>query len=171
MFHSAALRSGPPALCRRGGFTLVETLVAMGLCVLGLSVFYAAVSRCLRLVQDAREQAAVSQLIEQRFDSLRGRSFWTEVITISGLRGAIAKTSPNAGALAALSETYTVMAHAGQIAAFSVTRRDDGSITSTGASLPLSQRSVRINAALTWGAAPHPRRTRSVSTVFTKGGL
>lgn len=143
----------------------------MGLCVLGISIFYASIARGLRIVRDAREQATVSQLIEQRFEALRGRSFWTDVTTIPGLSGAVAKSSPNAGGLAALSETYTVTPHPGQIPAFSVTRLQTGRITSTGASLPLSQTSVRINAALSWGISPQPRSTRSVSTIFTKGGL
>lgn len=175
MLLFAAARGRPPRRRQEGhrsrGFTLAETVVAMALCVVAMSVFYGAIARGMRIVKDAREQAMASHLIEQRFEGFRGRMFWTDVITVSGIHGLVAKNARNVGGLAAVSETYTVTPHPGQIAAISVTRLESGQITSSGQSLPLSQRSVRITAAFSWGAPPQPRRTHSVSTIFTKGGL
>ena len=153
------------------GFTLTETVVAMGICSVALSGFYVSVAQGLRIVKLATEQGAASQLLEQRFEELRARPMWRNVITISGIKAALAEEVAGASILAQASETCTVGPYPGEAIAFSVTRQPDGTLSATGGSLPGSQTSVRVVSSVSWGAPPQPRRTRSVATVFTKGGL
>lgn len=160
-----ALRHGK---VRRLGFTLVETVVAMGLCSVALSAFYMAVAQGLRILKGATEQAAASQLIEQRFETMRARPLWTDVITTTGVQAPLAPGVVSG--LANVLETYTVGPYPGNTVAFTVVRQANGTVSATGNSLPLSQISVRITGVVSWGTPPL-RRTRRVSTVFTKGGL
>ena len=152
-------------------FTLTETLVALGLCSMVLSVFYVTVAQGLRIVKNASEQAAASQFLEQRLETLRARPFWSNVVTISGVRAALAEELPSGTALADVSESCSVGPDPGEAVAFTVTRRGDGTTAFSGTSLPSSQTSVRVVYAISWGAPPQVRRTRTVATIFTKGGL
>jgi type II secretory pathway pseudopilin PulG len=170
-FTHAMMKSSRHSSARRRGFTLAETVVAMGVCSIALSVFYVAVAQGLRIVKNATEQAAASQLLEQRIEALRARPFWGNVITTSGVKAVLAMELPTTSGLAQVSESCTVGSYPGDVVAFTVTRQPDGTVSVTGSSLPVSQTSVRITEFVSWGASPQGLRTRSVSTVFTKGGL
>jgi hypothetical protein len=94
------------------------------------------------------------------------------MITARGLQAAVAEQPVNSAVLTDVAEVYDVAAYPDGSTAFAVTRHADGSVTTTGTSLPTSERAVRITGAIAWGkAGAGARHTRSVSTVFTKGGI
>lgn len=156
---------------RHRGFTLAETLVAMALCAVAFGVFHAGLSQGMKVVKDAREEVAASQLLEERLDALRAAPLWTNLITPTGLTAALTLDSPAAQQLLSATETFTVSPYPGDTAAFTVMRDPMGKVSAQGNPLPLSQGSVRISGLLTWGGSAKFRRTRSVSKIFTRGGL
>jgi Tfp pilus assembly protein PilV len=165
-------RLSPLRLRAARGFTLMEAMISIGLCALAFSIFYTAIAQGFRIVKNARAHAAASQLLEQRFEALRARTFWSSMITSRGLQAAVSEQPINRAVLTDCSEAYDVAAYPGGSTAFAVTRHPDGSVTTSGAPLPTSQRAVKITGAIVWGkAGAGPRHTRVVSTVFTKGGI
>jgi hypothetical protein len=121
----------------------MEAMISIGLCALAFSIFYAAIAEGFRIVKNARAHAAASQLLEQRFEALRARIFWSSMITARGLQAAVAEQPVNSAVLTDVSEVYDVAAYPDGSTAFAVTRHADGSVTTTGTSLPTSERAVK----------------------------
>jgi type II secretory pathway pseudopilin PulG len=166
------LRRWKGAPRRMFGFTLAETVIAMALCTTACAGFYLAIGLGMRIVRNARDQAQASLLLEQRIEALRARTFWQSIVTTSGIRAMLQQPAPTAAGLNSASETLSVGPYPGKTTSFSVTRRADGTFDLSGASLPPSQKTVRVTGTVSWGAAGQSRRhTRHVSTIFTKGGL
>ena len=143
----------------------------MAVCSLAITAFYGAVAQGLRIVKTAREQALASQLLEQRFEALRARKFWTTVTTKSGLANALEEPVASAAGLAEVSESFRVGPYPGEKVAFTVTRRADGRVSQTGSSLPSTQGSVWVTGVVTWRSGAKTTRSRSISSVLTRGGL
>jgi hypothetical protein len=143
----------------------------MGVSILAVGVFYLAVANGLRIVKTAREQSMASLLLEQRLELFRTQPAWTAVISTGGLKGILATELPGAAALPAAVERFTISTYPGDAEAFSGVRNAAGAVSASGTSLPLSQTSIRVTGTVSWGTASRDRRTRTISTVLTKGGL
>ena len=153
------------------GFALVELIVAIGLCSVVLSGFYVAIGQGVRIVKNARDQSAASQLLDQRFETMRSRQLWSSVITKSGLSESVTPDLARALGLAKASETYVVGPYPGNAEAFRVIRKPDGTTVTTGNSMSNSDACIRITATVQWGTLGQVPRVRTISTIFTRGGL
>jgi hypothetical protein len=144
----------------------------MGVSALACAAFYATIAQGIRIVRDARDAAAASQLIEQRFEAIRARPLWESVITPAGMRAALSPGFAAGSGIGQATETFSVGAYPGEAVAFAISRQPNGAVTTTGNALPASQTCVRVTGTVEWGQPQRPRRhTRVVSTIFTKGGL
>lgn len=150
------------------GITLIEVIVAMGLCSIALSAFYMAAGQGVRLVKNTTEQTAASHLLEKRVEAFRARTVWTNVITITGVKAELSQGL--ASGLPNVTETYAIGPYPGTAVSFAVTRPPVGPVITTGASLSTAQTSIRLTGTATWGSGVTARR-RVTSTILTKAGL
>src|SRR4051794_13669859 len=93
---------------RRAGFSLAEAVVAMALCAVALSVFYASLSQSVRLARSSRQTAVAAQVMERHVDALRGLTPWTEVTSTGSVATLLAAAAPLPPDLASAQETLTV---------------------------------------------------------------
>jgi type II secretory pathway pseudopilin PulG len=150
---------------------MVETVVALALCGLTISVFYASISQAIRLARSTRDTAVAAQLMQQRVDSLRSMTPWTQVTTASAVATLISTASPVPADFPPATETITVAAYPADGTSFSISRTYAGALTTTGASLAASQRCVQVTMQFAWTQPNRLPVTRTLSTILSKGGL
>jgi hypothetical protein len=83
----------------------------------------------------------------------------------------LSKTTAAAASLPQLAERFAVGPNPGTLTSYTVSRDLDGQVTVVGTPMTVAQTSVRVFATLQWGAAGEERKSRTLSTLLTKGGL
>ena len=164
----------PSRFRRNDGVTLVETTIGMGLVGLFLTGLMLARTNMVGLLQRAKENAAASQVLQQRVEESRIAN-WVQITDAAWLSvNLMAKASESAANLTAPVETVTVASYpavTGETPAKIV--RKDGAATVVSSNTALKDaRMVRINVDLTWTGVPGKRaRARSTSVIVAKGGI
>jgi prepilin-type N-terminal cleavage/methylation domain-containing protein len=84
----------PPAASRRrrGGFTLVEVLVAALIVALGLTATYVLSSQCLQIAASSHNSTAATQILQEQTERLRSADF--SVLLTSGSLKAFLEANP-----------------------------------------------------------------------------
>ncbi len=164
-------RSARRKRLRAAGFSLLETVVATGLCALAISAFYLAIGQAIRIARAGRETAMAGEVIQQRVSSFRRLAPWTTLTTTAGATQLMAATNPCAANFNLTTETLTVAPYPATGSTFSVSRASSGLVTIAGASLPATQRCVQVTVQVAWTGAGNLPVTRTVSTILSKGGI
>jgi hypothetical protein len=157
-------------LNRRAGFTLVETLVAMGVTVMSLAGFYLASGQAVRIVRAGKEMGCASEMLQQRIEDFRYTPPWTNLTTVAGITSVVSTSTAISQNLKGVTETFTVVPYPAGGTPLVVTRSSDGTITSSGSDLS-AQRCVKLTVAASWKGVSNAVRTRQMSTIVAKGGL
>jgi hypothetical protein len=150
---------------------LIETMVALSLCALTLSGFYLAMSQGMRLARAAQDSAQGSDLVHQRIDTVRRAALWKSVVTREEVSQVFVPTLASGARLSRLVETCTVRPYPAGGSAFVIQRDAAGNITTSGTSLPETQRCVQVSVQAAWRGPMNRTMTSSTSTVLTKGGI
>jgi type II secretory pathway pseudopilin PulG len=171
--HSA-LPAAPVSLHpnRRGAaFTLVETMVAMGICGFALSAFFVATGQAVHIVKSARETGCASELLQQRMERFRAANPWANLTSPSSVSSMVTAATEIGSSIPGATETFTISDYPADGNSFTVTRSSSGTITSSGAALPTTQRCVLVNSLVTWTGWSSLNRTRTLTSIITKGGV
>ena len=166
----------------RGGFTLVEVMVAVGLVVLGLVGIYTMQAQGMQLVRGGRNVGAASQVLQQRAEQLRATPYAT-LTTSAGLLGLMSGT---AGAMSSerhflgaqnIVETVTVYPYyrpsvtpPATLQTFTVTRTGGGASGPATASNLSAQAQVKAHLRVLWDDRQGSHQ-REFTTVLSNGGL
>ena len=78
--------SRPPSGRHLQAVTIIEVLVAALLIIMGLGGIFAINTRCLHLLRSTRQVTASSQMLQQRMEMLRSKS-WSEISNADALAG------------------------------------------------------------------------------------
>ena len=171
-----ASRPFPSSATRTGGFSLLETLVALGIIGVGFLGAFAMVLQSGKLVSAAEEDALVCSGLEQRVDQLRTLE-WPELTDGTGLTGNIWTARPAATAGLTVSEEAIV------ISAYDVptakalqgtwANASSPTVSMTAGTEDLSTASaVQVVVSLSWtGRRSGHAQTRSLLTVISRGGI
>jgi len=168
-----------PALRPRrtaGGFSLVETLVAVAIVSIGFLGAFATAVQAGKLASAAEDEGLVPSALEQRIDQLR-RLPWPELTDGSGITAKVwtARPAPTA-AMDVTQETLTLSPW-DVAGAKTLTATWDGTANPTvsfdASAQPLSDaRAVKVVATFTWtGRRTLRTQTRSLVTVISRGGI
>jgi Tfp pilus assembly protein PilE len=177
------------------GFTLVEAMIALAVCVLfGVAVF-ATNQRLLLALKAQRETTAASMMLQERMEAFRGIYFANlAATTASGTTSPITMTAGDIVGTVTTSETQlgsslteTVKVSGYWTSTGSQGYPSDGSIAntwtrsggSTTATLGVPSNStlasnydlIQVDITLTWTSANGRQRTRELSSVFGKGNI
>lgn len=161
----------PRWLRKRDGFTLTEILVTLALCVTAMTIFYAASGQAIRLVRAGKESASATQLLQQRLESFHSSTLWKDGASPANLKLLVALTQPALASLPGVEELYTVSGYPSGTPSFTVTRKGNGTITTSGTAIPVSQKCVKISGQVTWKGAWNISRSHTQATILSKGGL
>ena len=83
--------SSRKCLTRLRGFTLVESVVAMGMTAVALAGFYASEQQAARIARSGRTVASASEMLQERIEAFRYAPPWTNVTTGAGIASAATK--------------------------------------------------------------------------------
>ncbi len=170
-----SVETAPGALARGDAFTLIETVVAVAVVVVGFLGLFGTVLQAGKMVSAAEEDALVFSGLEQRADQLRLLQ-WPELTDGTGITGTVWTARPEALAGVTVSqETFTISpCDVAGTQTLNATWNGTASptISFTGGT-PLSAASaVKAVATLTWtGRRSQRAQTRSLVTVISRGGL
>jgi hypothetical protein len=150
---------------------MVETVVALALCGLTVSIFYASISRAIGMARTTRDTAVTAQLMQQRVDSMRSLTPWTKVTTATAIATLFSTASPVPADFPPATEQVTVAPYPADGTTFSISRTSTGAVTTTGTSLAATTRCVQVTMQYSWTQPNRLPVTRTLSTILTKGGL
>ncbi len=181
-----------------GGFTLVEVLVALVVCVVFSAAAFATNSKLLSGLKNQKETTAATMLLQRRMEELRA-SAWRDVATASYLKNTIVANPTNPTAiqnseapLGDLTERITVSVYPPDNATSAVVQRDSlnpaGQIVSyisnnpaeTSATVysyltgpPKNASLLRVDILLSWkgAGARAALRSRQLSSIFGIGNI
>jgi prepilin-type N-terminal cleavage/methylation domain-containing protein len=156
-------------LIRQRGFTLVETVVAMGITATSLICFHVAEQQASRLARAGRSVASASEMLQERIETFRYAPQWSNITTPAGIAALVASDPSIAANFTYVSETFTVQAYPGG-SPLVVTRLAGGGLSNNGMDLS-SSRCVKLTITTKWIAPGDLSRTRQVSTIITRGGI
>jgi hypothetical protein len=164
------LRNILPSKTFEAGFTFVENLIAMVIVVLFFAALYGLNCQGLYLLNSGREALVANVCLRDRVEQLRNCT-WAQLTDSTYLRTSVLSSSPTGAAnLGNLTETLTINSYptAGN-PPISLTRTNgSASVTTTNAAIANSTL-VRVDATLSWTAAPGGRsRTQATSTLLAK---
>lgn len=154
----------------RAGSVLAETLISIAITILSLSAFFAATGQAIRVVRSGKEIAAASQMIQQRIETFRYSSPWSNVTTAAGIGSLVRNDAATATTFTDAVETFSITPYPEGGAPLVITRHANGATSSSGPSLA-TEKCVRITATVSWTGVGGVKRSREISTVITKGGL
>lgn len=156
------------------GFTLVETMFAVAISVMGLAGFFAASGQALRIVKSGKELGSASELLQQRVEAFRaaGVSHWSsKLLSPAGAASVVTSAQGAASTFPVVTESYVITPFPATGASFTVLRTGTAAPGTSGSALPAGAKCVRITGQVTWSSSNNRSRSRSLSTILTKGGL
>lgn len=161
-------RSSPHQL---GGFSLAEIMVAIGLCVIAFTCFFAATGQAVRMAQGGKQETLASQVLQHRFETFHANRDWNKTLDPAGVANLLTATAEASGGLHEPAESYVISAYPAGTPSFTVNRAAQGTITTSGAALPASVKTVKIAGQLAWTGVGDRSRIREQVTLLTKGGI
>jgi type II secretory pathway pseudopilin PulG len=170
LFHTTPLARS----CATAGFTLVESVVALGIAGASLAAVMMVNSQQLRLVKSTRETNAASLCLEDRIEQLRIVSNWDELTSKSYLRDTFFSTVLKSGTpLGPYTESITVKAYLPEDTCTPLvvekSKGKDAKVVSDGTGLD-SLRLAEVDLQLRWPAEGRVR-TRQYATVISNTGV
>jgi hypothetical protein len=163
----------PPSrrLGSSGGFSLIETMIAIGLCAVTITSFYLMLGQAIIMTRSSRESVLSIEMLQQRVDSLGRSTFWNSLISSNGLTQALTPPAPLAANFLGVTEKCTVTPYPPTGSVLSVSRTPAGVLTTSGTSLASTERCIQVTMEATWMGANKRPVSRSLSTILTKGAL
>ena len=163
----------PPSVRRasKRAFALLDALTASVISVISLLAFYAASGQAIRLVKSGKQGAYASEVLQQRIETFRATSQWSNVTTSAGLisqmqpASAVAANFPGASESVKI-EPYPAVAGTALVAA----RTAAGAVSASGPDLS-AQLCVKLTLTVNWTASGGVARSRQLATIISKGGL
>lgn len=159
-----------------GGFTLVETLVALAVVSIGFLGALATIQQTSKMVSAAEEDTLASCGIEQRIDQLRLLD-WSQLTGTTGVTSNVWTARPvSMAGITVLQETITISAYdvAGAKtlqATWNGASAPTASFTGNGSDLSTAS-AVKVVTSITWtGRRSSRQQTRSGVTVISRGGI
>lgn len=153
----------------RSGFALVESVIALTLVALMLSCVFAANAHFLGMLRQGKENSYATHMIQERVDSLRG-VLWDQLTDPAKLAQILAAQTVTSTNLGGVTESITIEPLESAIPTSSrCVRLPNGTVSSTGGAFTTLP-SVKVTVSAQWNSR-HRARTRSTTTVFTKGGI
>lgn len=173
MKRSASHPAGLPQTLRsrssHAAFALIEAVIGLALVALMLSCVFAANAHFLGLLRQGKENSYATQMIQERVDSLRG-ALWDQLTDPAKLSQIIAPETVTSANLVGVTESITVEPlESATPTSNRCVRLPNGNVSYTGAAFT-TQQSVKVTVSAQWNGRQRGR-TRSSTTVFTKGGL
>jgi type II secretory pathway pseudopilin PulG len=160
-----------PASASGGGFTLLETIVAIGICGFALTAFFVATGQALHIVKGGRDVSCASEVLQERMESFRAANPWENLITPATFSSLVTNATEIASSLPSATESFTISDYPADGNSFSVNRSATGTIATSGAALPAAQRCILVTAQVSWTGWSALVRTRTLTSIITKGGL
>ncbi len=162
--------------CRstQAGFTLVETIVATAVSLLGLTAAMLLNTAHLRMVKSARQSNAATLCLQERVEQMR-LGDWRKITDATYLCDTLlANSALSAAPLDRTSEHITISAYPDPDAAqkLLVERRASGErvVLISGHGLT-SQRLAQVEFKITWTGGDGRRRQRATTTMLSNGGI
>jgi prepilin-type N-terminal cleavage/methylation domain-containing protein len=155
----------------RSAFTLLETMVALGVTAIGLAAFYAASAHAIHLAKTGKQFADANALLQERIETIRSAPGWSNISTTAGVQALIAPAAVAAGTFAGATETVSVSAYPAATPAFTVTRSSGGAFTTTGAASLAAQKCLKVTVQVNWSGQNNRPFSRRISTVVSKEGV
>lgn len=164
----------PKSLVSRAGFSIAETVVAMGVGAMAVAGGMSLTQQELALVKSARESNGASLALEERVEQLRLAN-WRQITDSAYIQQQYFAVKPkSAPALGGFSESITIAAFPDSAActALKMERSASGEIRmlSNGAGLS-GQRLAKINVKTTWLGKGNRNRTREFATIISNAGI
>ena len=159
-----------PSARRRSAFSLIESLVAIGISIIALTGFYGSSGQAMRVLRSGRQTVSASQILQERIETFRTTTRWSSITTPQGITALVTNATSSAANFPAVTETFTVVAYPTAGTPIVVTRSANGTITSSGSTLA-TQSGVKLTVQATWTGNGTTSRTRQLATILTSGGL
>ena len=157
----------------RGGFTLIEAIIASAISALFLSSLFAMNLASMETIRSAKESTAASQALQQRMESMRIAN-WHEVTDAAWLRDNLLNTDVPGGAqLKSLVETVTLVPYGSTSVGNTQLTRTNGSasIVNQNTNL-LAENAVKIIWSVSYTGAPNNHAAaRQIVSILAKGGV
>ena len=153
----------------KGGFTYIETVVAVAITAIFFGALYALNTQCLIVLNAGRQAAAAGQSLQDRIERFRTCT-WDQLTDASYIQNNILNASTTSGYnIAGSTETVTLSAYPIATTPTTVVRTNGtASTTSTNSNLA-SGDMVRVDVSLTWTAGLAARaRSQSLSSIIAK---
>ena len=158
----------------QGAFTLVETVVATAVAMIGMAGVMLLNTAHLRLVKSGRQSNAATLCLQERVEQMR-LGDWRKITDPNYLRNTLlAAPARSAAPLDRVSERITVTAYPDPAAAqqLVVERRTSGErVTLVSGSGLTSQRLARVELQVGWTGSDQRRRQRATTTLISNGGI
>ena len=154
------------------GFTLVESIIAIGFSVLFLGSVFTMNISSMEAIRCAKESTSAGQVLQQRIESLRIAN-WQEVTSTSWLTANILNADAlGAAPLKDLSETLTLVPY-GSITVGNTTLKRTGGQATVVNSIPLlTENAIKVIWTLDYTGAPNNHAvTRQIVAILAKGGV
>jgi hypothetical protein len=167
--------SGTDLRCRATvrAFTLLENVVACAVIAVGLAGTYMVNGQCMGVMRMAKDEAAASQVLQQRIEDLRIGN-WQRISSPTWIRDSVLNVAADGAAtLKNLNETITVTPYNGTITTSNTfTRTGSTPAAGSGNVSLVTENALFIKWSVTWNGVPKGKtHQREIVTVLGKGGI
>jgi Tfp pilus assembly protein PilV len=155
------------------GFTLLENVIACTVIAIGLAGTYLVNGQCMSVLRMAKDEAAASQVLQQRVENLRIAN-WQRISSPTWIRDNILNAPADGGAsLASLSENVSVTPYNGTLTTTNTfTRTGSTAAAGSGNASLVTESAVTVTWDVTWIGIPKGKiHTREIVAVLGKGGI
>ncbi len=157
---------------RTRGFTLLETMSAIGMVGAFIAILIVVSSSVLNLLRTSKDNVSASQVLQERAEQLRLTS-WGQLTNASRLAtDVLSSETASTSGLSTPIETVVISpypAKSGFTPGKVVRKNGAATVVSSNAALE-NERIVRVDVTLTWSGFPKKRdRTRAATVLIAKG--
>jgi Tfp pilus assembly protein PilV len=155
------------------GFTLLENVVACAIIAVGLAGTYLVNGQCMGVLRMAKDEAAGSQVLQQRVENLRIAN-WQRISSPTWIRDNILNApADGASTLSNLTEKVSITPYKGTLTTTNTFTRTSGTAAAgpSNASL-VTENAVQVTWNVSWTGVPKGKtHTRELVVVLGKGGI
>jgi prepilin-type N-terminal cleavage/methylation domain-containing protein len=153
----------------KGGFTYIETMVAVAIVALFFGALYALNTQCLYLLNSGRQAAAAGQSLQDRIEQFRSCT-WEQLTDASYIQNNVLNASTTSGYnIVGSTEMVMLTGYPTATTPTTVVRTNGTANTISNNSNLVNDDMVRIDVSLTWVAGLGARaRSQSLSSIIAK---